>query len=125
MCLNIKYRKADGIPSPQIAERDIIVYKHLIRFNKTLVSPYQLFRYKKGWHYTEKLAGVGGIFKGFYSINRGLFAHVQYKKWMSKIQPWERVVEMTIPKGAQYYTNGIEIVSTDLIWYPDAKVHNS
>lgn len=133
MCLSIYNRKGRK-PSPQVAEKDIVVYKiltkrkHSIAKEVTYESPSQYFQYKKGYHYyQEKIKGEGHIDKnGFgiirdynntYLIHQGLHAYMDKR---SAERQWHHrgkvIVKMIVPKGSLYYSDYGHIVSNHMIF---------
>lgn len=121
MCLQVdkrfKTRQEARDYKPLIAKKDIKVYKYLVFEDDSYISPFQGFKYEKGYHYS---ANIGkSVFKRRHlnvwtiECNRGLHA---YTHEMNK--PYFKQIIMYIPKGSEYY-KGIneDIVSNNLIWY--------
>jgi len=126
MCF-IKYFKTkekavEAKNNPKIAKRDIPVWKQLISLNpdeKVGFSPYYSFPYFKGFHYYITDRRKFGIYveaTGYSRdyklvINKGLHSYSSNNRYKINL------VKMYIPKGALYYTDGEEYVSSQLVWY--------
>jgi hypothetical protein len=130
MCLTIRVNApskdaARKKVKPQIAEKDIVVYKVLRDNNE---SPYQNFKYKKGTEYYRYGPRKFGrtINNRSYNeyevqIEEGLHSYREEGIAIIKVVGWwnRKVVKMIVPKGSQYYISSCEteIVSDRLIWY--------
>jgi len=136
MCLFIKTSRKDYIDrkfvKPKIAKKEIKVYKVLDAVEGEYFSPYKCFQYHKGYQYTTKMStsfySISWLneINYYFKVEEGLHAYrnVSEIKRLYCFGEREVIVEMYIPVGAEYYIGDDgDIVSTDLIWYPDAKVH--
>lgn len=127
MCLTIrgfKTRKEAREFKPLIAKEDIKVYKNL-RHNG--YSPYQTFKYEKGFHYSVEKFGktvdwsydhpsYPSVKNWYLQIDKGLHSYTSLAKAKESFDC--KTVVMYVPKGAKYYINdNREIVSNNLIWY--------
>lgn len=108
---------------PLVAKKDIKVYKKLnfkleYGISQDLIyfeSPYKATRYYPNGHIYSKIK------KCYNEIENGIHAFIFNKSFVGEIFG-DRVV-MWIPKGATYYLGEFnEIVSTDLIWYPEKSI---
>lgn len=124
MCLTLdtryKSKKAAKEVKPLIAARRIIVYKSLSRYGDFFQSPYQDMHYKEGEHYYQERPDKFGMrikkMNGYWQvdINEGLHCHRTREKALTE---WgNTVIEMIIPKGAEYYETPKGIVTDNLIW---------
>ena len=98
---------------PLIAEKDIVVYKCLIKQATTLVSPYIGFIYKLRTLYEASL-GVS-VHGTITVVEEGLHAYYDKKRALDK---WSNeVYKCIVPKGSKYYLSKKygEIVSDKLI----------
>lgn len=127
MCLKISgfHTRKEAIAAsqnPLIAERDINVYKIL---DKDGYSPFRVMKYDKGTHYyqTGKAFTVSTVkdfsCKWSIKVKRGLHSTTiptRYDRITMDVGCYKSV-RMVIPKGSKYFTNGIDYVSDNLIWY--------
>lgn len=134
MCLNIKFKTKKASvaarDNPLVAKKDIVVWKVLRKCERRnkLSSPLRYYEYCRGYIYYQ----VGEKFtfdicrerdydykkdrfvKGFtLSIYVGLHSY-------KNIPLWGDPVPCIIPKGSEYYTNDIEIVS-DQLYIPSVR----
>jgi hypothetical protein len=123
MCFRLRIKDKKILEKPLVAKEDIIVYKvlqtHIFNGNKYF-SPYRKYPYKRGEHYYQDTKRKKQPFRIFYDghnhrmhIYVGLHAFLSEKK-AKKFGYF--VFKMIVPKGAKYYKNRTEIVSTDLIF---------
>ena len=120
---------------------DRVVYKVVrLQADGRFTSPYQSFDWEEGQYYyqdDDKMV-TGGIGKWYgwadsagswmFSVHEGLHAcsapssaHVRgYNQYNSKNI---RIIEMVIPKGAKYYEQDGDIVSTEMIFPEGAKAY--
>lgn len=118
---------------PKVARNQIIVYKRLTPgVGNKYQSPYKYFEFERGFHYynedpkleiiTNKIqrARVKGNY--FIAVHEGLHSYATIAVAREYLEGAEEIVEMIIPKGAIYYTDGEEYVSSELIFpaYEDA-----
>lgn len=119
-------------PRPLVAKEDIVVYKRLKKTSKGYKSPYKDFVYNVGYHYYEtsslRKRYTGSPMYNFrlhsFDINEGLHSYKDLTTAMYWKNTLEKIVKMIIPKGAKYYDNGSEIVSTELIFPRQKKFLN-
>lgn len=124
MCFVQKFKSKklmeERMNNPLIAKKDILVYKKLyLQSNgKKGKSPLRGFLYEKGYTYyiTNKQPfhiriPVYTRFSNTFFINRGLHSYAKRRE-----TTYTNIVEMYIPKGAIYYTNGKQYVSSQLMW---------
>lgn len=131
MCFRVKTEKWSGwnssIPKPKKARKDIVVYKALsIRED----GPYFNLRidgkvegYNRGFIYSETTPFATAQHYGRQLEVNGHAFHVNKSMYLAK-QHSSNVKLMVIPKGALYYENVREYVTSEL-WYPteeEAKV---
>lgn len=133
MCFNLCDSSAKR-PQPNVAEKDITVWKVLKKNNEGLFYDLKIGRkiepWTKGFHYTETTA-----FRGAKREN-SLFGYTTRHTWWeftancfhscktreqarnkASFNPTERkVVKMIIPKGALYYTDNREYISSEIIF---------
>lgn len=133
MCLKIQktfaseHKARKFARAPLIAEEDVKVYKVL---RKNGLSPHQDFKYEKGYHYSVKRFTyklnwfVNGRTKYDFEVRiyEGLHSY-RIKTAAHKVNPtgtWNKmIVAMYVPKGAKYFMEGDQVVSTELVWYKD------
>ncbi len=140
MCLQIskvfssKKKCLDYFKNPTIAKQEILVYK-LLEFPdysksgalKSAISPYQCFRYERGFQYTESEFSeliTHENNKHHLYVYQGLHAYadknaaIKMQGTLLRLDNHLILVEMRIPRGAKYFlgTND-EIVTNKLIWY--------
>lgn len=125
MCLIIftekKTRKEAIASEKKVAEKDITVHKIVDRSENLhkgkYVGYYQSrFYYDVGWHYYQtgvKFTFSFDKFMGKLEINRGLHSY----RRRGAIGNWktEPVLKCIIPKGSEYFLNGEEYCSDNLI----------
>lgn len=115
MCLDLKEGQRKRA---SIAEKDIKVFKMLVRDGRKLVSPYQFTEYKLNKLYESKLVKeVREHEYGGYSVNRGLhaFVNLEYAKFKIQGNNSRAIYNAIIPKGSMYYLgNNNDIVSNQL-----------
>lgn len=96
-----------------IAPTDLLVYK---RLTKTNHSPFQSTHYKKG-----EIVESPFSFRPIYNklrVYKGLHAYTSKKAAINARCKNEKIVQMMIPRGSQYYVSacGEKIVANKLIW---------
>lgn len=129
MCLYLN-SKANADQKPFIAKIDIKVWKVLIKRDTGYYSGIRDFEYEKGFHYYEEepLKVLQYMWESRCRISVGLHGFtkkesaVKYKHLLSTPTLKLIIVQMIVPKGANYYRGkddeGLQtIVSDQLIWY--------
>ena len=126
MCFDKKYNPLTRKPQPKKAKKDIIVFKVIGRHGNGMI--YDLFIKGKnevwtpGYWYTEKTPFVGSTFdsfSGWFSVYGNAFHSLKTKILAKDKQTYwggTKVVKMIIPKGALYYENEKEYVSSQIIY---------
>ena len=130
MCLHsLKHYKTkkealQASKKPLIAEKDITVYK---RLNLNDNSPYQFFKYEKGYEYIEhsflkdetKVFYIWQVKEYYFIKNKGFHAYRSKNKAEAFRNTYtQKIVKMVIPKGAKYFLGvDSEIVSNRIIYY--------
>ena len=137
MCLTLRFKTLEEAvnakSTPQIAKRDITVYKILdydyIRERNCYISPHRHFPWEMGYHYYQDTSEGLPAFS-FYicsdekgtvllKIHEGLHAYTRLKDVRNQIYGTRRLFRMIIPKGSEYYKNSRtgEIVADNMIFY--------
>jgi hypothetical protein len=138
MCLSIYVRSKAELMQPKIATKDIKVYKvlQLLKVSGGYISPYRNMAYEPGTHYYQHdkkkkqpfLLITSLYFLKKYRIETGLHAFINKKAAKTELDYQFNkspiIIEMIVPKGAKYYRNKTEIVSTDLIFPHEFKIIN-
>lgn len=127
MCfLKVYNRKYNKPPKPCVAKKDITVYKMLTHDD---FSPYASIiindateKWIKGWEYFETTPFLTANMWWNQLFVSGHAFHSKKTKEKAELMrnrnPNRKVVTMIIPKGALYYENNSEYVSSSLI-YPE------
>lgn len=111
---------------PEVAKRDIIVYKVIGKdgygWMRDLKIAGQRCKWKQGWHYIEETPFLGKKNKKTSNREiieiRGNAFHSCKTRGLAILRrdSYEKVVKMIIPKGAKYYENADEYVSSEIIY---------
>lgn len=118
MCFTA-YRK----PELKQATQDILVYKVISKdgwgWAHNLLIDGKECKWEQGWQYTETHFVKDALYYvGRWVIDKNAFHSKKTHEGADFLcAPYEMIVEMYIPKGAYYYENETEYVSSDLVWY--------
>lgn len=120
MCFEKKV-KGKKVPRPNIAEKDIICYKRIgldgygQYYNLDIDNLPEIW--KKGFHYYETTPFKGAVVNTWNNrlYIEGNAFHSYVDKPTFNLGGY-KIIELIIPKGAKYYTNDYEYVSSQIIY---------
>lgn len=138
MCLTIaettREKARTRKKNPNIATKAFTVFKVVENWKGVYHSPYMSsFIWEEGKTYTskfsgniEKADGASGLW--WLHIDKGLHANVEAEKAMNTAYYARnrRIIEMVVPKGAQYFINKKGEVAADTMKFPKgAKIYTT
>lgn len=114
MCFDVKLTKTIYSEEAKIADKDIVVFKYLRRSGKILRSPFRKNygnTWKTGVPHKAKLVKTITNSNNIGHINIGLHSYVMF----NELDSYSNYYRAIIPKGAYYYKNDREYVSSVLM----------
>lgn len=112
MCF-LKFKNSERRVKPSIAQEDIPVYKNIGNgwgwLYRMKDKNGKVMRWQKGWHYIE-LTPFKSIIEteSLIKVNGDAFHSLNYKL--------SNCAKLYIPKGALYYFNGSDYVSSEIVY---------
>lgn len=107
MCYYVRRTKG------RVAKEDIAVDKYFEWLNKSIVSPYRSYPYIKAIQ--PKIPLIIDRRSRPYTISKGYHSYIEGTDAVSFFLKQQIGIKCIIPKGAEYFTNGFQIVSDQII----------